>query len=137
MNLVIDANILFALLIRKGKTEDIFFNDTIKLYAPEFMLDEFEKYKDYIKEKTNRTDDEFDRMLSILRKKIELIPQRQTEKLMERAREICPDENDGDYFAVALELNCAIWSNDKKLKDQKSISVISTHELLQNLEFKY
>jgi predicted nucleic acid-binding protein len=36
---------------------------------------------------------------------------------MERAREICPDENDGDYFAVALELNCAIWSNDKKLKD--------------------
>jgi predicted nucleic acid-binding protein len=46
MNLVIDANILFALLIRKGKTEDIFFNDTIKLYAPEFMLDEFEKYKD-------------------------------------------------------------------------------------------
>ena len=33
------------------------------------------------------------------------------------------------YFALALKLNCAIWSNDKKLKEQNKIQVCSTHEL--------
>ncbi|MBT5021736.1 hypothetical protein HOK51_08530 [Candidatus Woesearchaeota archaeon] len=49
---------------------------------------------------------------------------------MNSAKIICPDENDVDYFALALKLNCAIWSNDKKLKNQNSIIVYSTEELI-------
>ncbi|MBI5332428.1 MAG: hypothetical protein HZB65_02560 [Candidatus Aenigmarchaeota archaeon] len=26
------------------------------------------------------------------------------------------------YFALALRLSCAIWSNDKKLKEQRGIA---------------
>ncbi len=41
-----------------------------------------------------------------------------------------PDENDIIYFALALKLKCCIWSNDKALKRQDRIMVLSTKELL-------
>ena len=74
MDLVIDANILFSLLIKKGKTEELLFKDTIDLFAPEFLFDGFEKYRDYIKKKTKRKDSEFDTLMIILRKRIRIIP---------------------------------------------------------------
>jgi predicted nucleic acid-binding protein len=33
------------------------------------------------------------------------------------------------YHALALKLNCAIWTNDKKLKQQTKIKIYHTHEL--------
>jgi len=33
------------------------------------------------------------------------------------------------YFALALKMKCPIWSNDKRLKEQKTIKIISTDEL--------
>jgi len=43
MELVIDANILMSALIAiEGVTFDIIFNDRVKLFAPEFLLDEVE-----------------------------------------------------------------------------------------------
>ncbi|MFH1211857.1 MAG: PIN domain-containing protein [Candidatus Woesearchaeota archaeon] len=44
MELVIDANILFAALIKDSTTSDLLFKNT--LYAPEFILEEFKKYKE-------------------------------------------------------------------------------------------
>ena len=35
------------------------------------------------------------------------------------------------YFALALKLNCGIWSNDKKLKNQDKVKVYSTEDLLK------
>ena len=45
MDLVIDANIFFSILIRKGKSEDILFQEDLHLFAPEFLFEEFDKYK--------------------------------------------------------------------------------------------
>lgn len=44
MDLVIDANIVMSALISShGKTFDIIFSDRIRLYAPEFLLEEIDK----------------------------------------------------------------------------------------------
>ncbi|UCE73502.1 MAG: hypothetical protein JSV56_10800 [Methanomassiliicoccales archaeon] len=53
MDLVIDANILFAALIKDIITSDIMLHDDIHLYAPEYLIDEFEEYRNLIKGKTN------------------------------------------------------------------------------------
>ena len=134
MDLVIDANILFSLLIKKGKTEELLFKDTIHLFAPEFLFDEFEKYRELIKNKTKRNDKDFDRLMRILRERIKIVPNEETEKNISKAKNICPDENDVDYFALAMKLNCSIWSNDKVLKKQNTINVISTEELIKKVE---
>ncbi|MEK6954273.1 MAG: PIN domain-containing protein [Candidatus Micrarchaeota archaeon] len=53
--------------------------------------------------------------------------------LMHQAKSICPDPDDIQYFALALKLGCPIWSNDKALKEQNTVEVISTGELIDNL----
>ena len=59
MDIVVDANILFAALIKSGKTEDLFFEPEIRFYAPEFIFEEFNKYEKVILKKTNRTKNNF------------------------------------------------------------------------------
>ena len=54
MDLVIDSNILFAALLKESGTSDILFKHA--LYAPEFIFEEFRKYKDYLKGKTKRAE---------------------------------------------------------------------------------
>jgi len=131
MDLVIDANILFAALIKKDLTSDLIVSNLFRLYAPEYIFTEFEKYRDYIKRKTERTDEDFDEALNIFRRRIELIPYEEIKPFIKKAREISPDSKDIPYIALALKLNISIWSNDKVLKEkQNKIEVYSTHELI-------
>jgi len=51
MYLIVDANILFAALIKQGKTDELLFVDHLHLFAPEFILIEFEKHKKEILQK--------------------------------------------------------------------------------------
>ncbi len=53
LKLVIDANILFAALIKGGLTAELIISDELQLFAPEFLLEEFSKYQDIILEKTH------------------------------------------------------------------------------------
>ena len=134
MDLVIDANILFAALIKQSKTIELLLNKKFQLFAPELFLDEFEKYKDAILTKTYRTEKEFKEIINDLKEIIDIVPNKETENYIEEAKNFCPDEGDIDYFALALKLKCPIWSNDKKLKEQDKIKIYSTEEL--NKEFR-
>lgn len=133
MDLIIDANILFSILIQQGKNEEILFLESIHVFAPEFLFEEFDKYKKLILEKTKRHENDFEEFLLILKKKIKIIPNEETEKYIEEARITCPDKNDIDYFALALKFNCGIWSNDKNLKKQNKIKIYSTEDLIKDL----
>jgi len=103
-----------------------------KLYAPEFLLDEFEKYEDIVLKKTHRTRKDFNHFMEILKRKIKIIPKQKIINYVEKAKKISPDPKDTMYFALALAINAKIWSNDKKLKkNQTQIDVISTDELIK------
>ena len=131
MDLVIDANVLFSVLIKRGKTEEIIFETDLHLFAPEFIFEEFDKYKERIFGKTERTDEEFNDLMDVLKKKIKIIPNEETEKYISEAKKISPDVKDSDYFALALKLKCAIWSQDRKLKEkQNKVQVFSTEDLV-------
>ena len=135
MDLVIDANILFAALIRDGVTSDLMIHDDIHLYAPGLILKEFEEYRELIMKKTNRSDEEFNMALNIFQRRIKLVSQEQIKSFVEKAESISPDIKDVPYVALALKLNIAIWSNDKALKDkQKRVTVYSTEDLITLLE---
>ena len=130
MDLVVDANILFSVLIKSGKTEDLMFETDIHLFVPEFIFKEFEKYKELIKTKTNRNEQQLSKLIDVLKKRIITIPNEETEKFIKSARKISPDIKDADYFALALKQKCGIWSNDKELKKQSEIKIYSTSELM-------
>lgn len=131
MDLVVDANVLFATLIKDSLTYALLFSDRFHLFTPDFVLTEFEKHKEEILAKSERTDEEFFRLLDILKRKIALVPLQTLVPYIEEAQRLTPDPDDMAYFALALKLNCAIWSNDKPLKEQRQVPIYHTHELIR------
>ncbi len=131
MDLIIDANILFAALIKEGKTIELLFNEDTHLFAPEFLLVEFTNHKEEILKKTKRTEEEFNDILEILKNIIAIIPKEEFEEFLKEAETISQDKNDVQYIALALKLRLPIWSNDKDLKQQNKIIIYHTHDLIK------
>ncbi|MBS3107261.1 PIN domain-containing protein [Candidatus Woesearchaeota archaeon] len=131
MDLVIDVNVLFSALIKRGKTEELLFKEAFHLFAPEFLFDEFEAYRERILEKTERPSLEFDALVQILKKRIKTLPRTETEPFLPAAKHISPDPKDVEYFAAALRLRCGIWSQDRALEKQDVVPVYSTEKLAQ------
>jgi len=129
MDVVVDANVIFAVLIKDSFSYHLLFSGRFHLFTPEYIFIEFEKHKEEILKKTERTTEDFFRLLEILKRRITLVPLEEIREYVNEAEKITPDPNDTVYFALALKLNCAIWSNDKKLKEQDKIKVYHTHEI--------
>ena len=129
MDLVIDANVLFSALIKDSFAYNLLFSDTSHIFTPEYIFTELEKHKEEILKKTERTEGEFFRVLETLKQRIIIVPLEELVPYVEEAERLTPDPDDMAYFALALKLNCAIWSNDKKLKEQSKIEVYNTYEL--------
>lgn len=126
--LVIDANILFAALIVPGRTEELIISEKTTLYAPSHLFIELEKYADIILTKTHRSRTEYDQVLSYIKKHITIITPSKNHTV--QARNISPDPDDTEYFAVALACKADLWSNDKKLQEQSLVKVWTTTELI-------
>ncbi|HLC86743.1 MAG TPA: PIN domain-containing protein [Candidatus Nanoarchaeia archaeon] len=128
MDIVIDANVLFAALIKEDSfAYSLLFSDKFHLFTPEYIFTELEKHKEEILSKTKRTTEEFFRLVETLKRRIVIVSLEELVPFVKEAEKITPDHDDMAYFALALKLNCAIWSNDKKLKEQNKIKIYNTH----------
>jgi putative PIN family toxin of toxin-antitoxin system len=130
MILIVDANILFSALIKNSLTTELIFNETLKLYTCEYIVDEFFKYENEILKKTHRSKNEFIEIMHQLKSVITIIPKKEYSNYFKKAKSISPDPNDFIYFALALKMKASIWSNDKQLKKQNIINIYLTNELL-------
>jgi len=134
LKLVIDANIIFAALIKGGLTAELIISNELQLFAPEFLLEEFSKYQNQILEKTHRSKENFGNFVRILKEYITFIPQKNITPFLEKANAFSPDPKDSVYLALALALKSAVWLNDKKLKkEQNHIKVLSTEDLIKKI----
>ena len=131
MDLVVDANILFAGLIKDGMTAKLFFLDDLHLYAPEFLLDEFSKHRRILLNKTHRTIKEFNEILDVFKWRIIFIPLDEIEHYLDKADKISPDPDDIIYFAIALKIGASIWTNEKRLKKQNHEKIYTTSDLIE------
>jgi predicted nucleic acid-binding protein len=121
---------LFAALIKESTTSSLFLVDGLEFFAPGFLFDEFEKYKDVILEKTSRSEDKFFKYLDLLKRTITTVSERDFKDFLGEFTSISPDPKDVPYLALAKNLKAVIWSNDKDLKEnQDAIEVVTTPEL--------
>ena len=65
MDIVIDANVIFSALIKNSFSYNIIFSDKFRIFTPEYMFAELEKHKEEIIDKTERTSEEFFRLIEI------------------------------------------------------------------------
>ncbi len=135
MRLVVDANVLFAALIRRNATFLMLFEDSLQLYAPQFIFDEFAIHKDELVKKTSQNPQDFENALLIISKRFQIVQTSEFASFAQAAGSFSPDPKDVPYLALALHLgpDVSIWSNDKRLKIQDKVPVISTAELIERL----
>ena len=108
MRIVIDSNIIIAMLISPGKPIDVFFKEELEILAPELLFKELGNNKDLIVRKSRLSKEEINRLYYILKQKIKVVPENDFVKYREEAIRICPDPKDITYFALALHLKCPI-----------------------------
>ena len=139
MKIVVDTNILFsAFLNPNGRIGEILLNsfDTFTFSAPSFLISELDNHKEKLLKLSGYTQNEFEFLQRILFKKIdfiniEFIQTSNWSKAIELTENI--DEFDAPFVALAIELNCHLWTGDKKLRTSlkaKGIDfVLNTEEM--------
>jgi predicted nucleic acid-binding protein len=133
---VVDANILISLIIAKGSKQRLFFSSHLIPHSPEFVLFEIGKYWSRVSEASGLLEEDLKQACSEVREQLKTVPLSEIKKELEEATTFSPDPDDIEYFALALKLNCPIWSEDKELKKQSAVEVLTTPELLVRLGVK-
>ena len=133
MELVVDANILFSALMKDSTTRALILSDKFSLIVPQFVMDEFTKHISQISAKTSLDEPELSRLLKGLidTSKIKIANNEELVLFLKDADKICPDPDDVQYFALALKHKCPLWSNDKALRRQSRVKVLSTEDILK------
>lgn len=132
MDLVVDANVIFAAIIKESKSYDLLFDERLHLLTAEFFFTEFKNHAEELQKKSGKSKEEINHLLDILKNKIEMIPLGELVPYLDEAEGICPDPDDVAYFALALKMKCGIWTNDRDLKEKQNvIQVYSTEDLIR------
>ncbi len=132
MRLVVDANILFAALIKDGMTSELFFDEQLELHAPSHLEEELRRNEASIRRKTAR--DDIDDAITESLRRITIHTTQELTMMWDDAFEVCPDPKDTPYFTLALALDCPFWTAERGLERQTAVRVVRTSDLL--LHFK-
>lgn len=133
MRLVVDTNILFSFFNKKSKARELSLLLELELHSPKFSLDEIKEHKTDIFKRFSLLEVQFLLIEKLLNIVVKFAKEEQYSKFLSEAKSISPDPKDVDFFALALNLNCAIWSEDKLLKKQDKVKLFSTSELIKEL----
>lgn len=136
MKLVIDTNILFSALVRNSITRKIILSDVFEIHVPEYLFEEIDKHKEEILKKAGMGDREFNALLTLLQKHVKIVRtdvyQNKISLAEETMKEV--DETDSPFLALALELDCHLWSNDKHFEGQNLVRAYTTKDVLELLK---
>ncbi len=137
--IVADTNILISALLKDHSINArLIKSKFFDIYFPEYGLKEIEKYRSYIIAKRRRNSQSLSLEFSerYIMEEIEIAPfdlyRQKIKDASETMKEI--DEKDAPILALALQLCCPIWSNDKHFKRQKAAKVYTTADLLDLLK---
>lgn len=135
MKIVLDSNIIFSALIRKSTTRNIILSDVFDLYAPEYIFTEITKHKELLLRKSKMTEGDLNALLLLLLKHVHFVSKENYNQKMAISEDILReiDITDSPFLALALALDCSIWSNDGHFKKQDQVGVFTTKELTNTI----
>lgn len=131
MKFTVDANILFSALLKRGATRKIWFDPQIELFAPKYLLVEFEKYRPFLQKKFKAAKEEFEVLCTKLVSHVLFVEDDELKAYLPAAKSLSNDPKDWLYLACALKLETLIWSSDKEFKKQLRIKTKNTAEMLE------
>lgn len=118
MKVVLDSNVLFRTLISRGEVIKLFFNKNLELFAPERLKEEFLNNKREMIYKSKLSDSEFNELALLIFDVIKFVPLIKYEESISKAKELLKEHiKDVEFVALALRLDCLIWTYEKLLFD--------------------
>ena len=135
MQLVVDTNIIIS-FFRENPVRFIIINSdliNLSLFTPEYTIEELNKNKSDILKYGKINSAQFEEVLSHLSKFIKIILKESSKKFESQAKQLIHGK-DIPIFALALKLNCPIWSNEPGFKEQSKVEIITTEELRKFLD---
>jgi predicted nucleic acid-binding protein len=134
MILLVDTNIIISSLIRDSIIRRIIIDDNLRLFVPEYTLDEIRKHKNEVCKKADISEFDFDILLSLIFSNITVVPSSEYHDHMTKAKKIIGkyDVTDVPFVACCLALKAdGIWTEDKDFKKQKTVNVFTTKDILR------
>ena len=134
MQIVIDSNVMFSAVVRDSVTRKLIIDYNGLFLLPEFVFDEMKGHKDELLGKSGLSEGDLDVMMGFLLSKTEIIPTSFLLSYMDEAVKAVKDIDPKDAIFVACCLahpNSVLWSDDKALKRQNKVSVLSTREIME------
>ena len=115
MQVVIDSNLLFRMLISQGEIILLFFDARLEIFAPIKLKEEFSKHRQELITKSGLLEESFDELAEILFKRISFISALEYLPYLGEARELLKGhKKDEDFLALALSKNCKIWTYESR-----------------------
>lgn len=138
MRLVVDANVLFSFFKKESVTRELLTSfEIFELYTPSLGIKELLKNREEICRKSGISEPEFKEAMEDMDLFVGTVPDENFKDFGSEAKEILGEHiKDIPYFALALSLNCGIWSNEKRFKKQSGVKVFSTADLLDILKLR-
>lgn len=137
MRLILDANRLFAALIRDSAARRVLLNPSFEFIAPEYILHEVAEHKKELLDKSGLNDAEFSVIFAEVMRRVNIVTKRQVKQYFTRAKAIMRDivVDDSVYLALSFAIaNDGIWTEDDHFKESKSVRVWTTRDLLDCIE---
>lgn len=128
MHLVCNANVLFAAILKDSATRRILTSPRVELHAPDLLRIEHNKFKKLLATKTAASPEDVKAVAELLLSIISI--HEPSIHSLKEAAQFSPDIDDAAYLALCLDLNLPLWSNDKRLKNQKRVRIVTTDEIL-------
>ena len=131
MTVVVDTNVLIAMLIKKGVVREVIINNPGEFITPEWCFEELWKHRD-VWNKKNQSEEELKYILSRLKRYIIIMDEKTYNNKLEEARKLIIDIDDAPLIALALSVeNEGIWTYNTKHFDKDSLK-----ELVKILNIK-
>ena len=119
-----------ALLFKLGLKEK-------RHFAISVVLDELNNNIPDLVKYTKLSSSKVKSIIGVLKEYMSIIPSSEYKEFESKVKQLSPHRSDKDipYFALALKLDCAIWSNEPSFKQQSKVEILNTKELKEILNF--
>ena len=132
MKIVIDANRIFAALIKDSTTRAILYDENFEFITPDFTTTELNKYKEDVKLKSKLDDKGFEVLLAIVFDQIIIVPETDYTNIVEKYRSEIKDKKDLPYLALCIVSKAdGIWTHDSNIIEQKIVKVFTNIDMLR------
>ncbi|MEK6907229.1 MAG: PIN domain-containing protein [Nanoarchaeota archaeon] len=132
MKVVLDSNVLFRTLISGGEIIRLIFNKNLELFTPQKIKEEFLNNRKEILSRSKISELGFNKLISSIFKIVKLVPSYEYKEFIPKSKELLKKHvKDVEFVALALKLNCLIWTYEKLIFD-KNLG-ISTKQISNEL----